>query len=83
MANTETLEQSTDTSWVTPMGKRARMLIDAYNSGDADKKADAAEKIVLVGEQIELMQQTGQPLTEAQQALMEIYEEIKALDPQV
>lgn len=71
-----------DTSWVSPMGKRAKMLIDQYNSEDPDRKAEAAEKIVMVCEAMqEMIQTTGESLTEAQKALMEVYEEIRQQDP--
>jgi hypothetical protein len=73
-------ENQVDTSWVTPMGKRAKLLIEEYNSEDPEVKAQAAEKIVAVCEVIESMANTGAPLTEAQERLMEIYNEIKLKD---
>lgn len=82
MADTATMENPVDTSWVTPMGIRARMLIADYNNeeGDAKRKADAADKILAVGEIIELMvnADAGAPLTEAQQAIMDLCDQIKA-----
>lgn len=83
MADTATMENPVDTSWVTPMGRRAKMLIADYNNeeGDAERKADAAEKIMAVGEALEPMVQAGMPLTEAQKAIIEIYKELKAENP--
>lgn len=72
----ENNEEIIDTSWVTPMGKRARMLINNFNSEDPDTKAEAASQIVAVGEQLEYFVQMGQPLTEAQKALMNLYKQI-------
>lgn len=74
-------EAPIDTSWVTAMGRRARMLIEQYSSEDPEVKAEAAGMIVAVCEQIEMMKSTGMPLTEAQQALMDIYAEIKGEEP--
>ncbi len=81
MASVESTVEAVDTSWVTPMGKRARMLIDQYGSEDPELRADAAEKILMVCEAIkEMIQSTGQELTEAQEALMNVYKEIKQQD---
>lgn len=72
----EDTEEKIDTSWVTPMGRRARMLINNFNSEDPDTKAEAASQIVAVGEQLEYFVKMGQPLTEAQEALMTLYKQI-------
>lgn len=81
MADATMLDNQVDTSWVTPMGRRAKMLMENYQSEDPEVKADAAEQIMAVGEVLEeTRKQSGledMPLTESQRAILDLYKQIK------